>query len=140
MNRDLILAEWRRACESLRAAETLVEEGWSADSISRAYYATLHAAKAALLVHDVAPESHAAVRRLFGLHLIQSGSIEKDWAANLAHTFDDRIAADYDVEISFSQEEAREECERAKGFQKRMRQFLIAQGFKASELRLRKRS
>lgn len=33
----------------------------------------LHAAKAALYVHDVATASHAAVRRMFGLHLIQSG-------------------------------------------------------------------
>jgi hypothetical protein len=55
----------------------------------------------------------------------------------LAHTFDDRIAADYDVEISFSSEEAREECRRVKAFQKRIRKYLISQGFKAGELRLK---
>ena len=138
MNRELILAEWRRGLEALHAAELLSAEGWYADSISRAYYATLHATKAALLVLDVAPESHAAARRLFGLHLIQTGAVEREWAAVLAHTLDDRLAADYDVEISFSREEAREECGRAKSFQKRMRQYLISQGYKSSELRLKR--
>lgn len=89
-------------------------------------------------MQEVTPESHNAVRRLFGLHLIRSGAIEKEWAASLAHTFDDRIAADYDVEISFSIEEAREECKRVKAFQKRIRQYLISQGFRTGELRLRK--
>jgi hypothetical protein len=45
-----------------------------------------------------------------------------------------------DVEISFSTEEAFEECERAKGFQKRMRRYLISQGFKPGELRLKKKA
>ena len=34
------------------------------------YYATLQAAKAALYVHDVATASHAAVHRMFSLHVI----------------------------------------------------------------------
>ena len=76
MNRSMVVAEWQRAWQALRAAEVLVREGLSADAVSRAYYATLHAAKAALFIHDVATESHAAVRRMFGLHLIRSGEIE----------------------------------------------------------------
>lgn len=70
MNRSMVLAEWNRARESLRAAETLTREGLCADAISRAYYAILHGAKAALQVRDVAAESHPAVRRMFGLHLV----------------------------------------------------------------------
>ncbi len=38
--------------------------GYEADAISRAYYASLHAAKAALQVHGVGADSHAAVKRL----------------------------------------------------------------------------
>ena len=70
MNRNMVMAEWSRAREALRAAETLTRNRCYADGISRAYYAILHAAKAALQVHNVAAESHAAVRRMFGLHLI----------------------------------------------------------------------
>jgi len=57
MNRNMVLAEWNRARESLRAAETLTRNACYADAISRAYYAILHAAKAALHVHDIAAES-----------------------------------------------------------------------------------
>ncbi|MCA9448968.1 MAG: HEPN domain-containing protein [Candidatus Omnitrophica bacterium] len=136
MNRGLVLAEWRRGLESLEAAKVLANQGWSTDSISRAYYATLHAAKAVLQVHGVVPESHSAVRRMFGLHLIQSGEVEKEWATILAHTFDDRIVADYDVEVSFDENQALEEVNRAQNFQDRMREYLISKGFASSELDL----
>ena len=101
MNRNMIMAEWNRARESAQAAETLTRDGLYADAISRAYYAILHAAKAALHVHDVAAESHPAVRRMFGLHLVKAGEMESEWSAYLTESLDDRLAADYDVEISF---------------------------------------
>ncbi len=110
MNRNMIVAEWSRAREALRAAETLTRDRCYADAISRAYYAILHAAKATLHVHDIAAESHAAVRRMFGLHLVRSGEIEPEWSAYLVESLDDRLAADYDVEAVFSREEARSEC------------------------------
>ena len=102
MNRSMVVAEWQRAWQALRAAEVLVREGLFADAVSRAYYATLHAAKAALFIHDVSAESHAAVRRMFGLHLIRSGEIESLWSSNLGESLDDRLAADYDASASFS--------------------------------------
>src|SRR5262245_1523714 len=83
MNRNMVLAEWSRARETLRAAETLTREHCYADAISRAYYAILHAAKAALHIHDVSVASHAAVRRMFGLHLVRSGQIEPERAASM---------------------------------------------------------
>ena len=95
MNPILVRAEWQRARQALGASEVLRDTGYLADALSRAYYATLHAAKAALYVHDVATASHAAVRRMFGLHLIQSGEIEAEWASQLGEILDDRLAADY---------------------------------------------
>lgn len=76
MNRNMVAAEWSRARDAQRAAETLTRDGLYADAISRAYYAILHAAKAALHVHDIAAERHPAVRRMFGLHLVKPGKIE----------------------------------------------------------------
>ena len=93
------------------AAEVLVREGFYEDAVSRAYYATLHAAKAALFIHNVATESHAAVRRMFGLHLIRSGEIESMWSSNLGESLDDRLAADYDARL-FSLADASQECQR----------------------------
>ena len=107
MNKIMVIAGWQRAWRALRAAEVLAREGLHEDAVSRAYYATLHAAKAALFIHDIATESHAAVRRMFGLHLIRSGEIESMWSSNLGESLDDRLAADYDASASFSSEEAR---------------------------------
>ena len=139
MNRNMVLAEWNRARESLRAAETLTRDRCYADAISRAYYAILHAAKAALHVHDVAAESHPAVRRMFGLHLVKPGKIEPDWSAYLVESLDDRLAADYDVETSFSREEARGECRRSRDFLNRVKRYLLKNGLKEAELRERRR-
>ena len=50
MNLALVRAEWQRAAYALGAADVLQQAGYPADALSRAYYATLHAAKAALAV------------------------------------------------------------------------------------------
>lgn len=139
MNRNMVVAEWSRARESLRAAETLTRDRCYADAISRAYYVILHAAKAALHVRDVAAESHAAVRRMFGLHLVKPGEIEPKWSAYLVESLDDRLAADYDVETSFSREEARSECRRTREFLNRVKRYLLKRGLKEAELRKRPR-
>ena len=138
MNRNMVLAEWTRARQSLHAVELLTRDDCYADAISRAYYAILHAAKAALCVHDVAAESHAAVRRMFGLHLIRSREIEPEWSAYLIESLDDRLAADYDAEASFSREDARQECRRARQFVGRIRRYLLKKGLTDRELRKRK--
>ena len=130
----MVLAEWRRAVESLHAAELLAAEGFETDAVSRAYYAVLHAAKAALAAHDVSVESHGAVKRLFGLHLIQPGTIEREWAALLVESLDDRLTADYDVESSFSSDEAEGDCRRARSFLNRIRRYLRTQRLSADEL------
>lgn len=39
MNRNMVVAEWSRSRQSLRAAETLTRDRCYADVISRAYYA-----------------------------------------------------------------------------------------------------
>lgn len=139
MNRNMVLSEWFRGRASLKAAESLTRESLYADAISRAYYAILHAAKSALHVHDVAAESHAAVRRMFGLHLIKSGEIEAEWSAYLTAGLDDRLAADYDVETEFSKREAQSECVRARDFLNRIKEYLLKNGLKQTELRKRQR-
>jgi uncharacterized protein len=99
MRQQQIRAEWRRALKSLRAAETLQLQGLPEEAISRAYYAVMYAAKAALLVHDAVAKSHRAVRRLFGRVLVRGGEVEREWAEILAREQDQRGAADYIVDF-----------------------------------------
>jgi uncharacterized protein (UPF0332 family) len=136
MNKALVLAEWRRAAESLGAAGSCRRDGFYADAISRTYYVILHAAKAALQLRDIASESHAAVKRLFGLHLVQTGLVEAEWGASIGIGLDARLTADYDAETSFSDTDARDEYDRAKAFLKRIGDLLLANGFTAEELRI----
>jgi hypothetical protein len=48
---------------------------------------------------------------------------------------DDRLAADYDVETSFSKEDAGTECRRSREFLRRVRRYLLKKGLKEQELR-----
>ena len=135
MKKALILAEWRRAKAAQKAADVLLREKCYGDAISRAYYAVFHGAKALLLVHDVTADTHASVRRMFGLHLIKVKRLETQWAAQLAETLDDRLAADYDPEAVFSEKEVRRQCRQMRAFLARARRYLLANGLVASELR-----
>jgi len=123
-----VQAEWRRSLKAQGAADLLLEADFYEDAVSRAYYAVLHAAKAALLARDIVTESHTAVRRLFGKELVQPGLLEKEWAMILAHEQDERASADYDVEISFSQEVAAQRVEESRNFSERIRSFLQREG------------
>jgi uncharacterized protein (UPF0332 family) len=134
VNRDVVLGEWNRATRTLSAAELLAREDYPEDAVARAYYACLHAAKAALSVHGVFAESHSAVRGLFGQHLILTGAIERAWAKQLAGSLDDRLAADYDSAMFFTQTEAQSECRRARAFVERIRLYLATCGFAANDL------
>ena len=134
MNREIVLREWVRATTTLRAAQLLLRERYHDDAVSRAYYVILHAAKAALLVHDIAAESHASVRRLFGKHLILSGGVEPEWSKYLGGSLDDRLAADYDIGTSFSSDEAERQCQSATEFVERIRRYLVESGFTDADL------
>lgn len=90
-------AELLRAETSLQAAQSLLRNNFLEDALSRAYYAILHAARAALLSEGVTVSSHRSVRRLFGLHLIKPGKLTVRLAKILAEEQDDRLLADYDA-------------------------------------------
>ena len=134
MNRELLLAEWRRSVRALAAARLLAREGYAEDAVSRTYYAILHAAKAALLAHDVTVDSHAALRRQFGQYLVRGGKIEREWSAQLRGGLKERLAADYDAVHVVAVEDARQEVERAEAFVARIRRYLLDNGLTDSDL------
>ena len=92
-----VQAELLRADKSFQAAQSLLEDDFLEDSLSRAYYAILHAARAVLLAAGVTVSSHRSVRRLFGFHLIKPGKLAVRFAKILAEEQDDRFLGDYDA-------------------------------------------
>ena len=105
-NRKSVIAEWRRAVESMGAALSCRRDGYHADSISRAYYAIMHAARSSLQLYDVTAESHAGVRRMFGQHLVRPGLVEPEWGVAIGDSADERIVSDYDVATTFDEADA----------------------------------
>lgn len=83
-DRSEIKAETQRAEKALKAAKLLLAENLLEDALSRTYYAVLHAARAVLLGEGVRVNSHKAVRRLFGQHLIKAGKLDPRFATILA--------------------------------------------------------
>jgi uncharacterized protein (UPF0332 family) len=123
-----VQAEWQRAQKALQAAALLQQNGLAEDAISRAYYAAMHAAKAALLVHDVIAASHAAVRRLFGQVLVMAEGVEREWAQILARSYDQRGAAEYNVDFAVDREAADRLVRDAQRFVERMAIYMMSKG------------
>ena len=119
-----VAGEWRRAQECLAAARLCRDNGFYADALSRAYYAIMHAAKAALAAKDIAPASHKAVQRLFGKELVMENQIEPSWADYIGQGFADRAAADYDVSATFTVDDAQDAVDRAAAFLNRIHTLL----------------
>ena len=135
MNHENIVSEFNRGLKSLQAAQILLKEGLYEDAVSRGYYAVMHAAKAALFYHNTLAESHSAVRRLFGKILVNPGHIEKEWARILSQEQDQRIVADYSIQIPIAKEAADDLIKNAEKFIERIRTYLQECGV---ELRVEK--
>ena len=121
MSVDVARAEWRRANESLAAALLCLNNVLNADAISRAYYAVIHAAKAALELRDVSADSHQGVRNQFGLYIVRPGLVESVWGSEIGRLNTLRVVADYDVMATLTGSDARESYHRAEAFVNRMR-------------------
>jgi len=121
---ELSQKELNRAKKALLAAKTLLEKQLYEDCVSRAYYAVLHAAKAALATKDIEPVSHNAVKRMFGLHLIKTGEVEKDFARILTAEQEDREIGDYDIDIEIEEDRAHKRVTDAEKFLERIEKYL----------------
>jgi uncharacterized protein (UPF0332 family) len=88
-----------RAHEALDDARLLLERGSGSGASSRAYYAVFHAARAAIeAVASIDPmriKTHEGIRRMFDLHLVRSGLIERDTATLFKDVNSTRLRADY---------------------------------------------
>ncbi len=116
----------RRAGECLGAAEVCKDNGFYADAVSRAYYAIMHGAKAALAMRQVQVTTHRGIMNQFGLHLVRNGLIETRWAEYISNGLFRRTKADYDPAAVFDAADARESCDRAAAFLNRIRTFIGA--------------
>ncbi len=98
--RSRIASRIDKAEHKLRSAELLLNSGEIKDAISRAYYASFHAARAMLLSVGLEPRSHEGTITLFGLHFVKTGLVEPRFGKSLSRSRDDRENGDY-AEVTF---------------------------------------
>jgi uncharacterized protein (UPF0332 family) len=123
-NFDQAQKELARAKKALQAARMLLENHLYEDCVSRTYYAVLHAAKAALIKTGIEADSHQAVRRMFGLHLVRTELIEKHFAEILTAQQEDREIGDYDIYLDIEQDRAAKRVFDAEKFVQRIEKYL----------------
>jgi len=124
--RAAIRAELARGDEARHAAEVLTREGLLRDAVSRAYYATLHYARALLLVKDEEPTTHEGVLRRFSLHFVKTGLLTVDEGKILGRLHKLREDADYGVEQGYVVREVQEELESVRRFKHAVERALLS--------------
>ncbi len=108
--------EFRRSRDELQAARVLHEHRLYYKSVSSAYYAVYHAAKALLLLKGISPQSHEGIERMFGLYYVKTGEVEVAQGKIIGRLMKLREEADYYPEASFSSEESLDALEKAEAF------------------------
>ena len=110
--------------ENLKSSKILYGAGLYKDSISRAYYAMFHSAKALLLTKDINPKKHSGTIKMFGLHFVNEGLIEKIYAKILTKGYEMMEMADYSVIYEPSKEECQNIIYSAEEFVNRIKKAL----------------
>lgn len=90
----------------LEAARQLLANGFYEDSASRAYYAMLHAARAALTNIGVNPRTHQGTVSEFGRRLVLEGVFTRDLGRALAEAKAARETYEYSATAEMGREEA----------------------------------
>lgn len=106
VNERCMLVDYRlqRATESLAEADSLMESNFFNAAVNRLYYACYYAVMALLLKHDIAAQTHQGTRRMFSLHFIINGKIEKHYSIFYGRLFNDRISGDYDDFVQYDEQ------------------------------------
>lgn len=128
VNREEVWKEVERGEKSLRAAKVLFKEGLLEDALSRAYYAVLHGARAALVFNNISVGSHGAVRRFFGEHLVRTGKLDRRFGKILSEEQDERYRADYEVIFSPKKELVKGRIDDAEDFLTAIKDYLKGEG------------
>ena len=114
--RESSAEELALADEELNAADMLLTAGLARVSLTRAYFAVFHAARAHLYAAGFEPRTHAGVHHLFNLHFVKSARFDPGTSRLMARLQKYREEADYSHAFVIDAIGAREELEAARTF------------------------
>ena len=105
-----------KAYRSLDTAKVLLERGDYDFAASRAYYTMFYMAEALLHGMGKSFSKHSAVNAAFGQHFAKTGLLDPRFHRYLIEGENIRTKADYDAELTVTDEEARREIAHAEEF------------------------
>lgn len=108
--------EFQRSLDELKSARILQENGLYFKSIVSSYYAVYHAAKAALLLKGIVPQSHEGVERMLSLYYVKTGELEVNIGRIIGRLMKLREEADYYPESTFGLNESTDAFKMANEF------------------------
>ena len=131
---EIAKRHWIWATDALKAAERDITARDPKHAVSRAYYAMLHAANAALATKGLQSKSHSGTQALFNEHLVRTGEVAKERGSDLSKGQRRRTSAEYNVSKDVPQTIGEEQCSRARQFLQEMRVWLRQAGLRENEL------
>jgi len=123
-NADEQQALMEKAQQARSDAQLLLENNRTEAAINRIYYAAFDAARAALLMYDEAPSSHAGVKTRFAYHFVRTGRVSRKHARTLSEAEAMRNRADYDAFSVFEAAPTLDLLEDVESFVERVRDLL----------------
>ncbi len=121
---EYIRQEMKKAEQALKAAQNLLADGLYDDSVSRAYYAVFHSARAVLKIKGIETVSHKGLISQFALHLVKAGEVEEEYGDILRQTKEDRETGDYEPLVTFGPDEVAQLVGGAERFLEKMRGWI----------------
>lgn len=96
---------FHRAEEAFSVASDLFDLGHYRDAMSKVYYSMFYATEAVLLTEGQKSSSHRGVIHLFIENFVKTGKFKHDYSKLLTSSFQNRMAADYEIDFEMSKEE-----------------------------------
>ncbi len=116
--------EIKRAKETMRVVNLLVENNFVNDAISKLYYFLLYNVRALLLTKGLEPKSHEGALRLFGLHFVKKGIFNPRDSHIFSKLMKFREEADYNPSYAFTNEDFIEFKKEAEELADKIRKYL----------------
>ncbi len=110
---ELVKYRLEKSSEEIRNAEIALENKLYRSSVSSAYYAMFHAARALLAKHEMSSKSHSGLISVFSQNFVKPGVIDKNIGRLLTDAYNLRIESDYEDFFYLDIEEAKEAVESA---------------------------
>lgn len=105
---ETIKVKLQKSRKILNEVEILMSNSFYETLVNRLYYASFHAASAALLTKNVKPYTHKGVQQMFGLHFVKTKIVPPEMGRIFSESFFMRQYIDYDDYADIGNEKAEE--------------------------------